>query len=197
MRSKKQLVLYAGVNGSGKTTLHKISKVESFRINPDEVIVEMSGDWKNSADQFKSAKQCLLKQKECFENELSFHRESTLCSKEILKTIKYAINQKYYVIIHFVGLSTVELAKERVDIRVRNGGHGIDESLIEKRFIKSKENIVNIAKNYSNKSGSNCEIYFHDNSKNNIFLSASYIKGNFTEFNMVDWVEDLKNKILY
>lgn len=196
MSNKKQLVLYAGVNGSGKTTLHKMSKVESFRINPDEVIIEMSGDWKNSADQFKSAKQCLLKQRECFENELSFHRESTLCSKEIMKSIKKALDLNYHVIILFVGLSTVELAKERVAIRVRNGGHGIDELLIEKRFIKSKENIVSIAKNYSNNSNSNCEIYFYDNSQNNIFLSASYIKGNFTEYNMVDWVEDLKNEIL-
>lgn len=101
---KKQLILYAGVNGSGKTTLYKISRVESLRINPDEVIVQMKGDWKDYSDQIKSAKQCLLKQKDCFDKGLSFHRESTFCLNEILKSIKKALELDYFVTIHFVGV---------------------------------------------------------------------------------------------
>lgn len=75
-------------------------------------------------------------------------------------------------------------------MRVKKGGHGIEDSLIEKRFIKSKENIVSIAKN------SLIDIYFYDNSGSNILLSASYSKGNWIEYSNVKWVDELKNQIL-
>lgn len=188
--NKKRLLVYAGVNGSGKTTLHKISQLGSLRINPDEIIVAMSGDWKNSTDQFKSAKQCLLQQKECFEKGVSFHRESTLCSHEIINSIKKAVDLNYYVTILFVGVSTVEIAKERVEIRVKKGGHGIDETLIEKRFIKSKNNIISVARKFP------VDIYFYDNSKSSIFMSASYVKGSWNDYVSVEWVKELKREII-
>ncbi len=38
---------------------------------------------------------------------------------------------------HYVGVSSVEIAKERVKYRESHGGHGIPESDIEKRYVET------------------------------------------------------------
>ena len=42
---------------------------------------------------------------------------------------------------NYVGLDSVEAAKERVAIRVKNGGHGIPEEDIERRYYESISNL--------------------------------------------------------
>ena len=43
-----------------------------------------------------------------------------------------------------MGLDNVELAKERVRNRVANGGHGIAEEDIERRYIESNNNFSKV-----------------------------------------------------
>ena len=38
---------------------------------------------------------------------------------------------------HYVGVESVEIAKDRVKYRVEHGGHGIPEADIEKRYIET------------------------------------------------------------
>ena len=42
---------------------------------------------------------------------------------------------------YYVGVASVEIAKERVALRVKNGGHGIPDKDIERRFVESIENL--------------------------------------------------------
>ncbi len=44
----------------------------------------------------------------------------------------------------FFWLNNIELAKERVKIRVKEGGHNIPEDVIQTRYIKGINNLFNI-----------------------------------------------------
>ena len=44
----------------------------------------------------------------------------------------------------FFWLQSIELAKERVKIRVSEGGHNIEPEIIERRYIKGIKNLFDI-----------------------------------------------------
>ena len=135
----KRYVLIAGVNGAGKSTLYQtLESLQSMpRINIDE-IVRGFGDWKNPADVMKSGKIAVSLIKEYFAKGISFNQETTLCGKSILENIKYAKKLGYEIVLHYVGIDSAELAKERIAYRVAHGGHGIPDEDVERRFIESR-----------------------------------------------------------
>lgn len=47
----------------------------------------------------------------------------------------------YNVEIHYIGLATSDIAKERVRSRVQKGGHGIPDEDIERRYVESFDNL--------------------------------------------------------
>ena len=81
----------------------------------------------------------------------------------IQKVVKWCNIRKakelgYFIEMHYVGLDTVETAKERVKYRVQQGGHGIPEEDIEKRYIETFEQLNIIYKD--------CDlIAFYDNTE--------------------------------
>ena len=72
---------------------------------------------------------------------MSFNQETTLCGHMIFRNIKKAKQLGYEIDLNYVGLDSVELAKERVAIRVQNGGHGIPDEDIERRYYESIKNL--------------------------------------------------------
>lgn len=141
----KKYVIFAGVNGAGKTTLYQAnSKYKNLpRVNMDE-IVRGFGSWKKDADIFKAGKIAVKQIKEYFENGKSFNQETTLCGYSIFKNVMKAKDLGYEVELFYVGLASAELAKERVEQRVRDGGHGIPPEDIERRYVESLENLKKI-----------------------------------------------------
>ncbi len=131
-------VIFAGVNGAGKTTLYQSNpKILSMkRVNVDE-IVRRIGRWDNSRDVSIAGREAVNKIKEYFENRVSFNQETTLCGNSIIKNIEKAKRLGYCIELYYVGLDSAELAVERVKIRVNNGGHGIPEQDIRKRYENS------------------------------------------------------------
>lgn len=153
----KKYVLIAGVNGAGKSTLyHVLEELKDMpRINTDEMVKQF-GDWKRLDCVFKAGKQAVKMINDYFEKGISFNQETTLCGNAILNNIRKAKQLGYYIEIHYVGVETVEVAKERVLHRVSVGGHGIPEKDIERRYIETFENL--------NKIISECDrIAFYDN----------------------------------
>ena len=71
---------------------------------------------------------------EYLEKGVSFNQETTLCGNMIVKNILKAKSLGYFIELHYVGVDSVEIAKERVKYRVQQGGHGIPERDIEKRY---------------------------------------------------------------
>lgn len=134
----KKYILIAGVNGAGKSTLYQTNlNLQGIpRVNTDEILREF-GDWKNEKDVLKAGKIAIRKISQYFSEEITFNQETTLCGNFILKNIRTAKQLGYLVEVHYVGVDSVDIAKERVKYRVLNGGHGIAESDIERRYIES------------------------------------------------------------
>ena len=138
----KEYILFAGVNGAGKTTLYNTNQVyaDLVRVNVDETVRKF-GSWKNQEDVIKAGLICVRTIHDCFEKGLSFNQETTLCGKSIIKNIHEAKERGYRVELYYVGLASPELAKARVQERVRCGGHGIPEEDIERRYHESLRNL--------------------------------------------------------
>ena len=134
----KKYVIIAGVNGAGKSTLYQTDdNLKGLsRVNVDEIVREI-GNWRNTGDVFIAGKIAIKRIAEYFEKGISFNQETTLCGKSIIRNIMKAKSLGYFIELHYVGVESVEIAKERVKYRVLQGGHGISEEDIHKRYIET------------------------------------------------------------
>ena len=173
----KKYTIFAGVNGAGKSTLYKIDGLDpnEARVNVDE-IVQKIGDWRNINDQIKASKIAINLINKYFEEGINFNQETTLCGKSCLKNIDIAKEKGYFIILNYVGVDNVDIAKERVDIRVKKGGHDIDKKLVEKRYYESLQNLLDVIKKCD-------EVNIYDNTK--IYNKVCVIRNN-----KIDWVND-------
>ncbi len=152
-------ILIAGVNGAGKSTLYYIldNLHDMPRINIDEIVREF-GDWKNPSDVMEAGKIAVKQLRQLLEERRSFNQETTLCGKSILKSIKKAKCLGYQIEVHYVGVDSADTAKLRVKERIKNGGHGIPDKDIERRYLESIFNLKYIM--------SYCDtIFFYDNTR--------------------------------
>ena len=67
-----------------------------------------------------------------------------LCGKSIIRNIDYARKNDYQIELHYVGVESVEIAKERIAYRVAHGGHGIPDKDVERRYKESLDNLKKI-----------------------------------------------------
>ena len=141
----KRYILIAGVNGAGKSTLYQaLDYLQGMpRINIDEIVREF-GDWKNPKDIAEAGRIAVGLRKGYFEKGITFNQETTLCGKSMLKNIKYAKQLGYEIELHYVGVYSAKLAKERIAYRVAHGGHGIPDKDVERRFVESKAQLKKI-----------------------------------------------------
>ncbi len=138
----KDYVVIAGVNGAGKTTLYNTNQIYAAmpRVNLDE-IVRTFGSWKNPKDVIKAGLISARRVRDYLRDGVSFNQETTLCGKGIIKNIRLSKEKGYYVTLYYVGLDSPALAKERVRKRVEQGGHGIPDKDIERRYSESLLNL--------------------------------------------------------
>lgn len=141
----KKYIIFAGVNGSGKSTLYALKNNwrDMPRINTDEIANSL-GSWKDTAVQMKAGKIAIKKLNTYFQTGISFNQETTLCGKSILRNITKAKQLGYFIEMHYVGLDSVEIAKERIRYRMSKGGHGISDQDVERRYIETFRNLNQI-----------------------------------------------------
>lgn len=139
--------IFAGVNGAGKTSIYKSTYYEQNkdekRINTDEMVSRI-GSWKDSSLQIKCAREAVKLIKTYIEKGISFNQETTLTGRSIINNIKRAKQNGYKIILNYIGVDNSEIAKARVDLRVKKGGHGIPHKDIERRYFESLENLTEI-----------------------------------------------------
>jgi len=138
----KRYTIFAGVNGAGKSTLFYNSYKsldDEKRINTDEM-VKVLGSWKDDDLQIKCAREAIKLIREYFTNGVSFNQETTLSGNSIVNNIKKAKNLGYEVHLYYVGVDSVEIALDRIATRVAEGGHGIPEQNVRRRYKNSFEN---------------------------------------------------------
>ena len=134
----KKYILIAGVNGAGKSTLYQtLESLKNMpRINTDEIVRSL-GSWQNMSDVLKAGKIAVKKINEYFEQGVTFNQETTLCGESILRNIELAKSLEYKIELHYVGVNSVDIAKERIAYRVSQGGHGIPDADVERRYNES------------------------------------------------------------
>ena len=144
---EKNVYIIAGCNGAGKTTasftiLPEIIHCKEF-VNADEIARGLS-PFQPEKVAIEAGRIMLDRIDDLFSNNESFAFETTLSTKSYKNKIIEAKQNNYTVTLLFFWLKNVELAKERVKIRVSEGGHNIEPDIIERRYIKGIINFFDI-----------------------------------------------------
>lgn len=143
----KHLYIIAGCNGAGKTTasytiLPEIIKCREF-VNADEIARGLS-PFQPEKVAFEAGRIMIDRINELLKENESFAFETTLSTRSYKNKILSARKQGYTITLLFFWLNNVELAKERVKIRVQEGGHNIPEKVIERRYLKGIYNLFDL-----------------------------------------------------
>lgn len=143
----RKLYIIAGCNGAGKTTasftiLPEILDCKEF-VNADEIAKGLS-PFQPEKVSFEAGRIMLNRINELLSETEKFAFETTLSTKSYKNKIIEAKNKGFRVVLLFFWLQNIELAKERVKIRVSEGGHNIDSEVIERRYIRGIKNLFNI-----------------------------------------------------
>ena len=138
--------LIAGVNGAGRSTFYYSGEWKSrcpdvqMWINPDNILQDMKGDWRSEADQLAAGRRALRQMDGLMEERRSFCQETTLSGKSCLKRIERARALGYRVVMFYLGVSSPDIANERVAQREQRGGHVIPKAAVERRYVSSLSN---------------------------------------------------------
>ena len=144
---RSRIHVLAGVNGAGKSSIGgaAVRQHGSEYFNPDEVARTLrekapaltqaganSAAWRQGASLLSRA----------IEEHLEFTFETTLGGNTITGLLVQAAEQGIEVHIWYVGLASPELHIERVQARVRRGGHDIPAHDIHRRYEHSRLNLI-------------------------------------------------------
>ena len=145
--NNKKLYIIAGCNGAGKTTasftiLPVILDCKEF-VNADEIAKGLS-PFQPEKVSFEAGRIMLKRINELLSENQNFAFETTLSTKSYKNKIIQAKKSGYRVTLLFFWLQNIELAKERVKIRVFEGGHDINPDIIERRYIRGIKNLFDI-----------------------------------------------------
>jgi predicted ABC-type ATPase len=133
----KNLYVIAGPNGAGKTTfarefLPDFAHCEEF-VNADLIATGLSPFSPRTAA-IQAGRLVLTRIHALATHRLDFGFETTLSGKTYLTLLGRLKKQGYRIHLFFLSLSDVNLAIERVNIRVRQGGHSVPPVDIRRRF---------------------------------------------------------------
>ncbi len=134
----KILYIIAGANGSGKSTLAKVLLKEKNLefLNADEIAKEICPNAINSVP-VSAGKEYFKRLNLFLKLNKSFAVESTLSGNNIARIIEKARKQDYKIILLYSFLQNSTACIERVEKRVRNGGHNVPREDIVRRYYKS------------------------------------------------------------
>lgn len=129
--------------------------MEDSQSEYSEIVKEL-GDWRDISNVIDAGRKAVKLIDKYFLEKVSFNQETTLCGKSIIRNIQKAKKLGYVIELHYVGVDSVGIAKERVEKRVSMGGHGIPIKDIEKRYeesfcnLKTVLNLCDLAVFYDN-----------------------------------------------
>ena len=143
----KNMYLLSGCNGAGKTTaayyiLPDILQCKEF-VNADEIAKGLS-PFQPETVSYEAGKILSLRINSLIEKGETFAVETTLSALTYRNKIAFAQQNGYVVSLIYFWLSSTELAKQRVKLRVEEGGHNISEQVITRRYYKGLNNFFEI-----------------------------------------------------
>lgn len=181
-------IFYCGTNGAGKTTLRGFNQDSvQIVIDSDHIAMQINPENPRLADGLAGRKAIELF-KFAIEQQVSFSMESTLSGNSILQRIKRTKENGFYVRLNYVGVDGVSINIKRVNARVANGGHFIDEATIRNRYDISLRNLIKILPLCD-------EVFIYDNSEELPNLVFHLKEQQLTQWLDVlpEWCEELKH----
>jgi predicted ABC-type ATPase len=141
------LYIIAGCNGAGKTTasmtvLPEILNCYEF-VNADEIARGLS-PFQPEKVAIEAGRIMLNRLNQLIESGVDFAFETTLATRSYVSFIEKAKIKGYTIILIFIYLESIELAKKRVIQRVNSGGHNIPHEVIERRYVSGLNNFQNL-----------------------------------------------------
>ena len=132
----------SGCNGSGKTTasytlLPELLDCSEF-VNSDEFAKSLAPFHPETA-YITASRYMLKKLRYLFTRREDFCIETTLATRSLLKTVRMAQDQGYFVTVVYLWLRSPEIAIKRVAARVEAGGHDVAPDVIRRRYYTGLE----------------------------------------------------------
>lgn len=133
----RNLYIIAGCNGAGKTTasytvLPGVLDCQEF-VNADEIAKGLS-PFHPETQSITAGRLMLQRIDALLKNGRSFSIETTLATRHYLSLIERAKKLDYRVTLLFFWLPSADMAIQRVQRRVSEGGHNIPEEVIRRRY---------------------------------------------------------------
>ena len=146
----KRLYILAGANGSGKSTFSRVLLPTEgiVYVNPDDIAKTLNPT-EPAAVQIEAGKETLRRIDELMGEGESFAIESTLSGQMYVKVLERATSLGYETTIAYVFVDSPEVCIERIAARVKSGGHFVPDEDVRRRYVRSKENFLNVYANLS------------------------------------------------
>jgi len=163
--------IIAGPNGAGKTTFaNEFLPIEAECLNfiNADLIAHGLSPFQPDKMGIEAGRLMIQQVDECARKNESFAFETTLSGRGYEKKIKKWKHQGYEIIIYYLKLPSVDMAIERVKMRVAQGGHNVPEKDIKRRFDRSWANF-----NEKYKSLADSWIVFDTSGKEPVILDVS------------------------
>ncbi len=157
-----RLRLIAGPNGSGKTTLtnelrHKYDVPLGQYVNPDEIELTLLDHEPDPKKRSKLAQTIATGQREQWLNMgVSHSYESVMSHPSHLDYIRRANDLGFRSYLYYVCIADPDINVDRVDERVKLGGHPVPTEKIRSRYTNSLKQLLAMAKQCY-------RVYFFDN----------------------------------
>lgn len=144
---EKVVYIIAGCNGAGKTTasftiLPEILDCKEF-VNADEIAKGLS-PFQPEKVAFEAGRIMLERINVLLKSDQSFAFETTLATRTYKQKLIDAKANGFSVKLLFFWLPSIEMAIDRVAIRVSEGGHNIPTDVITRRYKRGIENLFKI-----------------------------------------------------
>lgn len=141
------LFIISGCNGAGKTiasytVLPELLQIKEF-VNADEIAKGLS-PFQPEKVSIEAGKIMLRRIKELLFQKKDFAFETTLSTRSFVGLIKQAKELGYRINLIYLWLDSVQLAIERVKMRVSEGGHNIPTETIIRRYFAGLNNFINL-----------------------------------------------------
>ena len=186
---RPRFTVFAGPNGSGKSTAYHRFLDAGYDageyLNPDDIAKELGAMSGTAAViDLRAGREVILRSRALIEKRRPFVRETTLSSREILRSVSAAREAGYRVVMVFVAVGSTRVTKTRVNVRVASGGHDIPKEAQDRRFPRSFDNAPKVAHIAD-------AAYFLDNSGMQHQLVATAQRGTITFFEpqRANWAE--------
>ncbi len=141
------LYIVSGCNGAGKTTasytiLPEMLHCKEF-VNADNIAAGIS-PFNQEAVAFEAGRIMLQRINELISSGETFAFETTLSARSYISLISKAKTAGYNVTLIYFWLSSPEMAEQRVEQRVLNGGHNIPKDVIHRRYYRGISNLMKL-----------------------------------------------------